>query len=384
MADDRVLSVKCPNCGSMEIAYNADEKKLQCAHCRHTWDLPREKDKILEQKLGEGFSLAEMPRGLGLETKVFNCKSCGSNVAEQASTVNVSCPFCGSTQMNEQAMNTNVILPSGVLPFAISHKTALESFKNWIGEGWFRPNDLAAISRLDKIRGVYLPFWTYDAMTESTWRAEAGFYYYETVSYTDSEGNRQTRQEQRTRWEWTSGYLEHFFDDVLVVASKGLSQGVIDDINPFNLNDVVNYDSQYVLGWDCEVYQKDIKEGFKDADKIMDGQLYQLCASRIPGDTYRNLQVSTRKSALTFKHLLLPIWIAAYTYQSKIYQFVVNGQTGKISGDKPYSAWKIVIAILVAILLIGLAVYFFQLYQEPPHATPNPAPAVNPSRYKGY
>lgn len=359
----QITQFQCPNCGSSHVAYSAEAKKLQCTYCKHTWDLPTERDKIVERKLGDGFSLEELPKGLGLETKLIHCKHCGSETAVPKEQVNVSCPFCSSTSVSEEAMDTRVIQPAGILPFTFPKKDALAAFQEWIGQGWFHPNDLSATARMDKIQGVYLPFWTYDAFTESSWTAEAGYYYYETETYTDQNGQTQTRQIQKVRWVPTGGYYEKFFDDVLVVASQGVTQGDIESIYPFKLADVVNFDSQYLLGWECEVYQKDVKDGFATADKIMDGFIYQECAKRIPGDTYRNLFVSTRKSNLTFKHILLPIWIAAYLYGGKTFQFIVNGTTGKIHGQKPYSAWKIAFAVLIALVLIALGFFLYQRYQ---------------------
>ena len=360
----KVTHRNCPNCGSPEVGYSAEQKKLLCTHCKFTWDLPRNTDKIVERKLGEGFNLAEIPKGFGLDTKISHCNGCGSEISLPATQVNTSCPFCGSTKVNDEAMNTNVIQPAGVMPFTFPQKQALAKFKEWIKEGWFHPNDLTALAQLEKIRGVYLPFWTYDAHTESTWTAESGYHYYETETYTDADGNTQTRQIQRTNWLPSSGYLSHFFDDVTVVASKGISQKDIETVYPFNLGEVVNYDSQYILGWDCEVYQREVKEGFEVANGIMDKHLYDLCGQRVPGDTYRFLRVSTHKADLTFKHILLPIWIAAYMYGGKTFQFLVNGQTGAIHGDKPYSPWKIAFAVIAGTLVIGLIAYLFWLNNQ--------------------
>lgn len=356
----KLIHIQCPNCGSSEIGYSAEIKMLQCTHCRHTWDLPKGRDKIIERKLGEGFNLESYPKGLGeTETKTYHCKGCGSQTAFPKTKVNITCPFCGSTAVNEEASAANVIEPAGVLPFTFPQKQALAAFTSWIGDGWFHPNDLAKQAALDKIQGVYLPFWTFDAYTESTWTAESGYYYYTTETYTDSEGRQQTRQVQHVRWVPASGYYEQFFDDVLVVASHGIKQADIEKVYPFNLDEVVNYDSQYILGWECEIYQKDIKQGFTIADDLMNKYLYEACGRKVPGDTYRGLSVSTRKSDLTFKHILLPVWIAAYTYNNKIYQFIVNGQNGKIHGEKPYSPWKIALAIIAAIIVIGILVLVF-------------------------
>lgn len=367
MEDQKIQKIgrfKCTNCGSMDVGYSAEEKKLKCNYCKNIWDIPRESDKIIERKLGEGFRLEDMPLGLGVESRVSHCTSCGANTAIPADQVNTSCPFCGSTAVNEEAMDTKVIQPAGIVPFSFPKKMALQAFEGWVKQGWFHPNNLNKMAQLHEISGVYLPFWTFDALTESSWTADAGYYYYESESYTDSEGNTQTRQVQKVRWVPTGGYYDHFFDDIVVIASKGIPQGIIQEVYPFDLKEVVNYDSQFVLGWDCEVYQKDVKEGYETADGIMDEFIRAECVKRIPGDTYRFLNVSTRKNELTFKHILLPIWIAAYRYNNKVYRFIVNGQTGKITGNKPYSAWKIAFAILGVAAIVAALVLAYQYNQS--------------------
>lgn len=356
----RIAQFKCPNCGSADVGYSAEIKKLQCTHCKHTWEIASSRDRIVERRLGDGFVIEELPKGLGLESHFVHCEACGADTSVPKEQVNVSCPFCGSTAVNDAAIETRMIQPEGVLPFTYPHKAALKSFQSWISEGWFHPKDLSALAQLDKIKGVYLPFWTYDAFTESSWSAEAGYFYYENESYSDANGNTQTRQVQKTNWIPAGGYYEQFFDDVLVIASKGVSQADIISIYPFPLEEVVNYDSQYLLGWDCEVYQKDVKEGFETADKYMDNVIREECSKRIPGDTSRKLLVSTRKHDLKFKHILLPIWIAAYTYNGKVYQFIVNGNSGKIHGEKPYSPWKIALAVMAIIVAITTVVIVYQ------------------------
>jgi predicted RNA-binding Zn-ribbon protein involved in translation (DUF1610 family) len=358
---EKVTHVICPNCGSNDVRYSADKQKLNCTHCDNTWDLPKNRDMILERPLGEGFSIESMPKGLGVATKVFHCEQCGSNTSIDIKQVNFRCPFCGSTKVNEEAMDVNLIKPAGILPFTFPKRKAEEQFESWIRKGWFHPNKLKN-SRVTQIEGVYLPFWTYDAMTQSSWKAEAGYYYYESQTYRDANGNMQTRQVQKVRWVPASGYFEHFFDDVLVVASNGVKQADVQKIYPYPLENVVNYDGHYILGWDCEIYQKDLKGGFAVADRIMDDFIRSQCAQRIPGDTYRNLRVATQKSNLTFKHILLPLWVAGYTFNSKIFQFLVNGTTGKIAGKKPLSPWKIALTVLFFVLLILLIVFLTDEY----------------------
>ena len=343
------------------MLFDPGSEGLLCSHCGNKKDLPAASDMVIERSFSEAFSLAATAQGFSVETKTFHCNNCGANTAVDPDEVSFECPFCASTNVNQEAHQNKVVRPSGILPFKITKDKALESFKNWIGKGFFRPRKLSRLAALDKINSVYLPFWTYDAHTASNWTAEAGYHYYVTESYTDSDGNSQTRQVQKTRWEPVNGYYEHDFDDVLVLGSHGLKQKEIDRIGPYDLEGVLNYDSRYILGHEAEVYQMDVQEGYKVADDIMDKMIYAQIGGRVPGDTHRNLRINTRKSGITFKHILLPLWIAAYQFKEKTYRFVVNGQSGKIWGKKPKSWTRIILTILIAAGIITALVLYFTL-----------------------
>jgi predicted RNA-binding Zn-ribbon protein involved in translation (DUF1610 family) len=344
------------------MVYDPGKQMLLCPNCGNTRDIPRASDQVVERSFAEAAHLSDQPTGFGTPSKVFHCNSCGANTSVDPDTVSFNCPFCGSTNVNAEAHEARVIRPSGILPFKVTKQAALDKFKVWIGKGFFAPGNLKRLAKLDLIRGVYLPFWTYDADTFSEWQAEAGYYYYTTESYTDSNGETKSRQVRHTRWEWVSGYLDKSFDDVLVVGSSGLDQRFTEGIFPYGLEEIVNYDGKFILGHESEVYQKDVNEGYEVAEDIMDGEIRSAVTRQIPGDTHRSLQIDTRRSNITFKHILLPLWIAAYTYNSKVYRFLVNGQTGKISGKKPVAAWKVILLILViigAIAGIGYAAGWF-------------------------
>ncbi len=354
---EQFISVPCNACGS-EMTFDPGTQGLHCTHCGNRRELPRSSDRIIERSFSETFSLSHQPTGLDVETKLFHCNNCGSNTVVDPDVVSFTCPFCSSKNVNESAFDRRMIRPSGVLPFKITKNKAVNMFKAWIGKGrLFRPSKLGKLARMDGINSVYLPFWTYDANTASSWHADAGYYYYESQTFRDRDGNVQTRQVQKTRWVPVSGYYEHYFNDVLVGGSHGLKQKEVEKISPYELKDVVNYDSRFILGHESEVYQKDVYEGYKIADHIMDNEIRKQCSRMVPGDTQRNLRINTRKSKVTFKHLLLPVWIAAYQFKGKIYRFIVNGQTGKVSGKKPVSWGKVIIAILIATGVIGALVW---------------------------
>jgi hypothetical protein len=321
-------------------------------------------DKVVEQSLQEAMQQVSAWKPGTTGKRAMNCKSCGATTIVEENAPIVNCTFCSSKNVNIAAFDQNLIQPIGIIPFLIAHKTAESKFREWIGEGWFHPSELSKAAELGEINGVYTPFWTYDAQTNTNYQGEAGFYYYVTESYTDSEGNRQTRQVQHTRWEWRSGSFEQFFDDVLVVASKGIPQERMDEIAPFNLTSVINFDPRLLLNWRAEVYGVEVNDGYQMASRIMDNQLYNMSAAKIGGDTYRNLEIDVKKSAQTFKHILLPVWLCAYNFNSKIYQFAINGQTGKVSGEKPYSWIKITFAVLLGLAVLGAIFYAYEMSQH--------------------
>jgi len=352
------LNIKCPNCGSPHVAFSAEHQALHCDYCEYSKHLPKGNDEIVERPLSASYHVEDSPTGLHVNAKEIHCESCGSDTMISREQVNLSCPFCGSNHVNEQAMSQRVIEPSGVLPFSVPEEEAKSKFEKWIGSGWFSPSNLSKKAQIDSIKGVYLPFWTFDAFTESRWRAEAGYYYFVQKKVRGPNGQIQTKTVRKVRWEPASGYFDHFFDDTLICASHGVKQKLVDQVLPYHLSQVVNFDNRYLLGWDTELYQKNLREGYEVADEKMDDFIRSACASQIPGDTYRGLRVRTEKHRHTFKHLLLPLWIAGYTYKGKVFQFIVNGQSGKITGKKPVSWVKITLLVVLIAIIAAIIVYF--------------------------
>jgi hypothetical protein len=231
-----------------------------------------------------------------------------------------------------------------------------ESVRKWYGSRWFAPNRLKRAALTDTVKGVYLPYWTFDAQAHADWTAESGYHYYTTETYRDANGKTQTRQVQHTRWQPSAGSLDHFFDDDLVPASTGVQEDLLRKIEPFPTKDLSAYDAGYVAGWVVEQYQIDLIAAAQRSRQRMDQALQQMCASQVPGDTHRNLNVSAHYTRQTFKHVLLPIWLLSFKYGAKSYQVLINGYTGSIAGKHPLSATKIILFILT-LLLVGLVIF---------------------------
>ncbi len=253
------------------------------------------------------------------------------------------------------------ITPQSILPFKISDGQIRDRIRQWYGSRWFAPNKLKTAALTDTLHGIYLPYWTFDAHASAQWQAQAGYYYYTTETYRDNNGNVQTRQVQHTRWEPAAGQLQHFFDDALVPGTAGVHRALLRQIEPFpTTTDLQPYSPEFVRGWTVERYQINLGQAAKINEEDMDHTLRSLCIRQIPGDTWRNLSMQRQYQGRSFKHVLVPVWLVSYTYGAKTFQIVANGYTGAIAGERPYSWVKISLAVLAALLFLGLLLAVMQ------------------------
>ncbi len=296
-------------------------------------------------------------RGWQAEKKSVKCQSCQAITVFDPAHVAQRCDFCGSSALIPLDDIKAPIRPESLLEFKVPESKVRDTVRAWYSTVWFAPNALKRRALTDTVRGLYVPYWTFDAQVHADWAAESGYYYYETEFYTDADGRQQSRQVQRVRWQPSSGSLDHFFDDELVPASKGVAAPLLRRIEPFpTTTDLKPYDPGFLSGWVVEQYQIDLVAAAQNAREIMDRELQQLCAREVPGDTYRSLQVSSDYSGQTFKHVLVPVWVLGYTYGAQTYQVVVNGYTGAIAGRYPYSWVKIAFAVLAVIMIVIIVI----------------------------
>jgi len=234
----------------------------------------------------------------------------------------------------------------------------------WLGRLWFAPSGLVDYARKGRaMTGMYVPYWTFDAETRSRYRGQRGDHYYETRTVTvNVNGRAEQRQQQvrHTRWSPASGQVARRFDDVLVVASSSLPQPLGDELTPWDLGALVAYRPDFLAGFRAEGYTIPLGDGHGVARARMAGVIQMDVRRDIGGDEQRIDAVETAHSRETFKHILLPIWIAAYKFNGKSYRFLVNGQTGEVQGERPWSVWKILLACLVVAAIIGTVVWLDQ------------------------
>jgi len=371
----------CQNCGA-KLSYDATTQGLACPYCGHKQAVVAAgpPGAVREIPIEEGYRLAE--RGLGTPVTQVVCSDCGATVNVSPGEQTAKCAFCGSHQVLPREASGQEIRPESLVPFRVDKASANGTFEKWLGELWFRPSDLKRMAKVQEMGGVYIPFWTFDAQVDSRWTAEAGYYYQETEWYNDAQGNRQSRQVTKTRWEPASGYRSDFFDDTIVCASKGLPANLVEKFRSWTTKELVPYQPHYLAGWKAESYAIDLMPAWGMGQSIMADTQRSRCSRDVPGDTQQNLSVQNAYSRVTFKHVLLPIWIAAYRYGGKPYQFLVNGQTGEVVGKAPWSFWKIFFLVVALLAVVVVAAIVFQSQQGGGggHGAPSPSPPTTKPR----
>ncbi|MCW3058390.1 MAG: hypothetical protein JWQ02_211 [Capsulimonas sp.] len=357
-APDAPRRYPCPGCGA-DLVFDPKGGQLKCPYCGRTEEIPQSADAVNE--LSYEAYLVPRPdqmHALTANALEVQCSGCGSIVTFEPPDVAGECPFCGAKIVAQPRSADPLVAPSGVLPFQHTQRQATESIKQWLGSRWFAPNALKAQARQEAIQGVYLPFWTYDSHTTSHYTGERGEHYWETETYTEtnSEGKSETktRQVQKTRWWPASGVVARWFDDVTVPATASVSRPRLDSLEPWGLDQVRPYDPRFLSGYKAQRYQVSLPEGFEIAKGMMAGAIRSDVNSDIGGDEQRIHNIATSYSGITFKHLLMPVWLTAYRYHDKVYQVMVNARTGEVQGDRPYSFWKIFFTVLLGIAILLL------------------------------
>ncbi|MFG5380712.1 primosomal protein N' (replication factor Y) - superfamily II helicase [Yoonia sp. R2-816] len=341
----------CDTCGS-DLRFDPGDHRLVCDHCgniepiegtRHTAGGIKELD--FRDAVENRLAAEEME-----ETRVITCPNCGASTEFDADTHAAECPFCATPVVTDTGTHRH-IKPRGLLPFGLDEGSARKALTDWLGSLWFAPNGLTEYARKGrKMNGIYVPYWTFDADTKSRYRGQRGTHYYETKTVV-RDGKRKNVRVRKTRWRGVSGRVARFFDDVLVLASRSLPKKYTDGLEPWDLSALEPYKPEYLAGFRAEGYQVELTDGFTEARAYMDRMILRDVKYDIGGDDQRVSDVDTAISDVTFKHILLPVWLAAYKYRGRTYRFVVNGRTGRVQGERPYSAWKIAIAVVIGTIL---------------------------------
>ncbi|WP_114936973.1 zinc finger domain-containing protein [Mucilaginibacter endophyticus] len=357
-------SLNCSGCGAL-LHFNPGTHNLLCDYCGVSNTIesaPNSRD--ISPYDYEEFIAGIDTNKQSADLKVVNCKTCGSQTILDQFVTSDKCPFCTAPLVLDLESGQQYVLPHYILPFAITQQQGIEFFKKWLKSLWWAPNDLAkkVSDASSALKGVYLPHWTYDTYTVTDYSGERGDYYYTTETYTETVNGREetrTRQVRHTSWSYASGTVECDFRDLMVPASSSLPEKTLNKLGPWNFNMLVKFDERYMSGFRSETYQLNPEQGFVKAAEQTVGAIDSAIRDDIGGDEQRIDNTDTQYLDKAIKYLMLPVWVSAYNYNNKIYQFTVNASTGEVIGQRPISAIKIILAVLfvIALIIIGVVLY---------------------------
>jgi uncharacterized Zn finger protein (UPF0148 family) len=351
-AADTVRDYACPNCGA-SIGYDVAAGGIACEYCGYTAHVQA----VRLGRQAEEFeftleTVSQAERGWGGQRQILQCDSCGGALSIPEGAISTTCPFCASNKVNVTTSLNETLRPRFLIPFKVQPEQTRQLASAWLGKGWFHPNELAANAVVKRFFGLYLPFWTFDAGIQAHWRAQVG--YEQTERHYNA---REKRWETRTKivWRWEEGRVHLTIDDFLVTGSspRRISHRILERIYPFQMNGLVAYEPDYLAGWRAQAYETTLTEAWETGKAAMREQAKTACHNDIPTHHVRNFSMTADFADESWRYVLLPVYLAAYKYEDRVFQVMVNGQTGKVAGQKPVAWWKIWLAI-AALLAPGI------------------------------
>ncbi len=350
--------IKCKGC-SASLTFKPGTTLLACEFCGAENEIEFKQDAVEELDFEKFLSEFLTNKSNTQTVTVIKCGNCKAETQLAPNLVADHCDFCGSPIAVKDGSTNTLIKPKSLLPFGIERDKAFNEFSNWVKKLWFAPNDLKKYAdTAEKLAGVYIPYWTYDSATNSQYTGMRGVNRTETyTAYED--GKSVTRTRTRIDWYPASGFVYENFDDVLVIGSKSLPKSYAESLEPWDLQNLVNFDEKFLSGFKTESYQVDLKDGFDESKKKMEVKIRAEVKKHIGGDHQQITTLNTTHSSVTFKHILLPIWLSAFLYNGKSYRFMINARTGEVQGERPYSGMKITLLVVTILAVIGGAVWYF-------------------------
>jgi ribosomal protein L37E len=355
-----VVDFKCPQCGAT-TAYSVPDGGLTCTHCGYYE--PPERPVVGKGAQEFEFTVETMERvahGWGEPRTEMECQNCGAITYLSVGSLTSTCSFCGSNKVIQREAPQDVLRPRFLIPFKIDEAKCSELTRDWLESSWMTVTGLKRLSRLAEFNGVYLPFWTFDSVTRASWKAEIG--HTKTDRYYD---NGEWKQRIVTEWRWESGQVQLRIDDLIVEGSQQLSRLLLGKLKDFDLNELTPYEPKYLAGLQARAYDVSLEQAWEIARQEMRERTRQACTQQASSTQIRNFSMELDFSDESWRYILLPVYVAAYHYQDKTYQVMVNGQTGTIAGQRPVDWTKVglVAAVLAApglfLCLVGLLTLVF-------------------------
>lgn len=287
----------------------------------------------------------------------FSCESCGSLVQVEAHLRTAACPYCASPAVIERPLEAGRPAPLFVLGFVVPHERALAEARRWIRRRWFVPEALRK-AQVESIRGIYVPSYLFSAAADASYTAQIGENYTETYTTTNSKGQTVTRTRTRTEWRSLSGRYAAYVSDIVVTASRGISNHELEGVEPFDLRALHRYTPRLLSGWIAEEASMPAEQCRELAVSESMTEIQRRVAAHLPGDKQRNLQVQAHLNDIEQELLLVPVYVLPVRYgDEEVVRILVNGQTAKVHSKLPRSWTKITVIIILVVILAAIGGY---------------------------
>ena len=265
------------------------------------------------------------------EMKVYHCTSCGAELVSDEYTSATICGFCGNPTLVADRLEGE-FKPKLIIPFKLDKDTAVEKFRAWTRKGPLTPGTLRSDSMIDKLTGIYVPFWCYDVHSTDSMhgtglivsREDHADYYYTVTQYYD------VAREVSAR-----------FEKIPADASEKMNDDDMDKLEPFNYSELRKFEMPYLSGYLSERYNYTADQIQERATRRADKYITDIAMSTITGYSSVNIihnDITMRPTGS--QYALFPVWVLNYRFNRKNFQFMLNGQTGKIVADRPISGKK--------------------------------------------
>ena len=337
---------QCPKCGG-HLDYDLETERLTCIYCGFAPEMEPERSAADAEQSFYAALPTERGHLWAMSQQQLRCERCGAVSLWPPGQRALECPYCGSRQIIESAETRALIDPQGIAIMQVDETEAARRVQAWFGRGWFTPGDLAKAAFKHTFHPAYYPFWTFDGILEMHWSCDV----------------RETSMIRHEEWVSHTGVENEIFNDVLIPGLKRLDFKKLHQLGPYNLLDMVAFKPEYLAGWPALAYDLPMSKASLQARERVTRQLRRELPNRVyPGRQKRNLQTGGLNwLEMTYKYVLLPLWIGTYTYQDKRYRVYVNGQTGKVAGEKPRDQGKMVLTIFSSVLAALVALAFLIL-----------------------
>lgn len=353
---EQTRTYPCSQCGD-QLVFAIDVQRLRCPSCGNEQNIIEDVGTVVEQDFAAAM---EALRSGALNrtsvpvdgSKEVVCQNCGGHTTFTGSLTATRCPYCATPIQRDDIQDApSRLAVDGVVPFAVDQKQATAAIESWINSRWFAPNEFKKYSTTGSFASVYSAYFTYDAATTTEYSGLRGDTYTVTVG---SGENRRT--EVRVRWTPRSGVVQDAFDDIPVLANEGMDRGLTSELAPWPTPEAKPYSAEYVAGHLARTYDHDVVECFDEAKERIEAGVRDTVRRDIGGDQQQISAMSVRYNELTYKHLLLPVWLLTVIYQQHPFQVFINGVTGEVQGQRPYSKIKIALAVALA-TIVAVAIY---------------------------